>query len=152
MDVDAALASLCHRIEALAPHAVAGMTFCSADGSVIERALFPSLPASFAGAIRDVSLAEPHFGSCVKSVATGQIVTCSDIANDPRFDPQWKQLCLDHGLRSLQSRPIVVKGRPSGTFVLAYREQRDESEWDAALMSFAADAAGAKLQTDFASA
>jgi len=32
--------------------------------------------------------------------------------------------------------------------VLAYREPRNETDWDAALMTFAADAAGLIIQSD----
>lgn len=48
---------------------------------------------------------------------------------------------LDYGLKSLQSRPVYVNGKARGTFVLAYRLPKPESEWDIALMTFAADAA-----------
>ena len=57
------------------------------------------------------------------------------------FDPRWRKVCLDYGLKSIQSRPVYVNGRARGTFVLAYRAPRPESEWDVALMTFAANAA-----------
>jgi GAF domain-containing protein len=61
----------------------------------------------------------------------------------------WRRLNLDHGLRSLQSRPVYLRdGTPYGTFVLAYREPRKETDWDVALMKFAADAAGLIIQSD----
>ena len=41
-----------------------------------------------------------------------------------------------------------MSGKPRGTFVLAYRNAKPESEWDAALMLFAADAAGEALSVD----
>ena len=50
---------------------------------------------------------------------------------------------------ALQSRPVYLRDRkPYGTFVLAYREPRNETDWDAALMTFAADAAGLIIQSD----
>ena len=52
-------------------------------------------------------------------------------------------------MRSLQSRPVYLRdGRPFATFVLAYRETRPEYDWNVALMTFAADAAGFALQDD----
>jgi hypothetical protein len=87
------------------------------------------------------------FGSCVKAIARREVITCGDIENNRFFDPQWRQVCLDHGLKVIQSRPIFVHGKPRGTFVLAFKEVRLESDWDAALMMFAADAAGEALLT-----
>jgi GAF domain-containing protein len=92
-------------------------------------------------ALTDVPLLPSGFGSCVKAIACGQTITCPDILADRVFDPRWRKVCLDYGLKSIQSRPVYVNGKARGTFVLAYRESRPESEWDAALMNFAANAA-----------
>jgi hypothetical protein len=63
--------------------------------------------------------------------------------------PRWQRLCLDRGIRSLQSRPVYLRERkPYATFVLAYRQLREETSWDVALMKFAADAAGLIIQSD----
>jgi hypothetical protein len=136
-----ALTSLCHHVEALAPGSAAGMTLTDQDHTHIERALFPSLPDGFSVALTDVPLLPSGFGSCVKAIACGQTITCPDILADRVFDPRWRKVCLDYGLKSIQSRPVYVNGKARGTFVLAYRESRPESEWDAALMNFAANAA-----------
>ena len=111
----------------------------------IERALFPALPYSFSAAITHVPLVPADFGSCVKAISVGRPITCPDIQSDRLFDPRWRQVCLDHGLRAIQSRPIFVDGKPRGTFVLAFREPKSESDWDVALMTFAADAASKAL-------
>lgn len=140
MEIDIALGRLCPRIEALAPGSAAGVTLCNANRSQIDRGIFPSLDPSFSAAISAISTAQPYFGSCVEAVATGAVITASDIATESRFDPAWRELCLAYGIRSLQSRPVIVDGEAIGTFVLAYPEPRDESEWDAALMEFGADA------------
>jgi GAF domain-containing protein len=144
------LRSLCARVEALAPGSIAGLTICNAGHTHIENALFPNLPFSFSAAITHVPLQPADFGSCVQAIARGEPITCADISNDICFDPRWRQVCLDHGLRALQSRPVYVNGQPRGTFVLAFREPRHESDWDAALMTFAADAAGEALGKEMA--
>jgi GAF domain-containing protein len=140
-----ALTNLCAKVEALAPGSIAGMTLSNPENTHIERALFPMLPFSFSAAITHVPLEPSDFGSCVKAIARGETITCGDIQNDSLFDPRWRKVCLDHGLRAIQSRPVYVGGKPRGTFVLAYRDAKPESEWDAALMLFAADAAGEAL-------
>jgi GAF domain len=140
-----ALRTLCAKVEGLAPGSYAGMTVSNFGHTHIERALFPTLPYSFAAAITHVPLEPSDFGSCVKAIARGQPITCPDIENDKLFDPRWREVCLAHGLKAIQSRPVYVNGKPRGTFVLAFREARAEQEWDVALMSFAADAASQVL-------
>jgi len=141
----AGLIKLCEHVESLAPGSAAGMTLTDADLTHIERAVFPSLPEAFSLALTDVPLEPSSFGSCVKAIAWGKAIICPDIEADTVFDPQWRKVCLDFGLKSVQSRPVYVNGKPRGTFVLAYRDARPESDWDAALMTFAADAAGEVL-------
>jgi GAF domain-containing protein len=132
----------------LARDSIAGLTLCNPSRTRIERALFPRL-SSFAAAIHDIPTTPHNFGSCVWAVSRGEIITCPDIERETRFDPRWRQLCLDHGIRSLQSRPVRLRdGRPFATFVLAYREPREETAWNATLMTFAADAAGVLIQSD----
>jgi GAF domain-containing protein len=146
--LDEALISLCGRVESLAPESIAGLTICNPSRTHLERAVFPRLP-EFADAIKSIPLSPSNFGSCVRAVARGEIITCPDIAEEERFDPTWQRLCLDHGIRSLQSRPVLLRdGKPYASFVLAYREPRQETDWNAALMAFAADAAGHVIQSD----
>jgi GAF domain-containing protein len=140
-----ALRTLCTKAEGLAPGSFAGMTVSNSGHTHIERALFPTLPYSFAAAITHVPLEPSDFGSCVKAIARGEPITCSDIEKDELFDPRWRQVCLAHGLKAIQSRPVYVNGKARGTFVLAFRQPRAEQEWDVALMSFAADAASQVL-------
>lgn len=136
------IVGLCRKLESLALGSIAGMTLTDEEHTCIEQALFPSLPDSFSQALTDVPLVPSSFGSCVKAIACGQTITCPDIEADRMFDEKWRSVCLGYGLRSIQSRPVYVSGKARGTFVLAYREPKPESEWDAALMTFAADAAG----------
>lgn len=147
--LDDALISLCDRVEALATGSIAGLTICNASRTHIDRAIFPRLP-EYAAAITAIPLSPINFGSCVRAVAQGEIITCPNIAEERRFDPQWQRLSLDNGIRSLQTRPVYLRdGKPFGTFVLAYRQPRTETDWDIALMKFAADAAGLIIQSDF---
>jgi len=137
----AGLIKLCRHVETLAYGSAAGMTLTDEDLTHIEQAIFPSLPDAFSLALTDVPLEPSGFGSCVKAIACGTAIICPDIESDTIFDPQWRKVCLDFGLKSVQSRPVYVNGKARGTFVLAYRDARPESEWDATLMAFAADAA-----------
>ena len=132
------LGNLCSKVEGLVPGSVAGLTISNPGYTHIERALFPSLPYSFSAAITHVPLEPADFGSCVKAISVGRPITCPDIQSDRLFG----------GLRAIQSRPIFVDGKPRGTFVLAFREPKSESDWDVALMTFAADAASKALSNN----
>lgn len=140
-----ALRDLCTHVEALAPGSAAGLTFVDSGGTHIGEAFFPSLPDGFSIALTDIPLEPSGFGSCVRAIATGETITCPDVQVDQVFDPRWRQVCLSYGLQAVQSRPVYVAGHARGTFVLAYRAPRLESQWDAALMNFAADAASEAL-------
>jgi GAF domain-containing protein len=140
-----ALCQLCLKVEGLAHGSIAGVTISDSDFNRIEHAIFPALPSSFSAAITGVPLEPVDFGSCVKAISVGEPITCPDIENDRVFDPRWRQVCLEHGLKAIQSRPIFLNGRPRGTFVLAFREPKPETDWNVALMTFAADAASQAL-------
>ena len=141
------LGKLCVKVEGLAPGSTAGVTISDRTYNRIEWALFPTLPFTFAQAITNVPLQPVDFGSCVKAISTGKPITCPDIESDQLFDPRWRSVCLEHGLKSIQSRPVYVNGKARGTFVLAFREPKLESDWNTALMTFAADATGEVLSS-----
>src|SRR5262245_53182302 len=122
-----ALGKLCLKVEGLALGSIAGVTISDRTFNRIEWALFPTLPFSFSAAITNVPLEPSDFGSCVKAISAGKPITCPDIESDAFFDPRWRHVCLEHGLRSIQSRPVYVDGRARGTFVLAFREPKLES-------------------------
>ena len=136
--LDDALISLCDHVEALATSSIAGLTICDPSRTRIQRAIFPRLP-QYAASIVEIPLSPSNFGSCVQAVTLGEVI----------IEPQWQRLGLDHSIRSLQSRPFYLReGKPYGTFVLAFRQPRKETDWDVALMKFAADAAGLIIQSD----
>lgn len=142
-----ALTELCHAVERLCPDGHAGMTISDAHNSKFERAIFPSLPPSFAEAIRGVPIGDPFVGSCAEAVFRGQLVSSDNLAKEVRFTPRWRDLCLGAGLQSIQSQPVFSsEGRALGTFVLGYREARQADAWDAELLRFGADGMRGILQ------
>ena len=142
------LIAICKLMEAEDTEAVAGITAADSARTGFERAFFPALPPNFSATITSVKFNTPFIGSCVKSVMTGHGVTCPDIAADNEFDAGWRKLCLDSGLRSLQSVPIFgAGGKTIGTFVLCYAEPSHESRFDKELMAVGARLAGLVLDT-----
>lgn len=79
---------------------------------------------SFAEGIKGACVAQKP-GSCALAIYEGTIVTSLDIETDARFLDVWRRLNLDHGTRSIQSRPVFSAGGVSlGTFVLGFGERR----------------------------
>ncbi|MGH6789705.1 MAG: GAF domain-containing protein [Pseudolabrys sp.] len=145
--LEATLTALCGHVETLAKGSIAGLTICGPTRTYIEQALFPSLPRSFSDGITNCPLDPPDFGSCVRAITRGEIINCGDLTADTFFDKHWRNHCLEHGIRAVQSRPVLLRQvTPYGTFVLAFREARKETDWDVALMKFAADAASTAIQ------
>jgi two-component sensor histidine kinase len=130
--VDIVLRDLCIRMEALIPGAVAGVCILDRSAKLFESAIFPSLNESFAEGIKGACVAQKP-GSCALAIYEGTIVTSLDIETDERFLDVWQRLNLDHGTKSIQSRPVFSTGGVSlGTFVLGFGERRvfgaDEEE------------------------
>jgi hypothetical protein len=70
-----------------------------------------------------------------------------DIRADGRFDEDWRGLCLEHGIKAIQSRPaLAADGTPLGTFVLGFREPVELGGWDDALMAWGTSLAGLALE------
>jgi hypothetical protein len=134
--------NLCRHMEGLVPGSRTGMCMASVDGTKLERAFFPTLPTSFQEGIRDITMYPPYFGSCTAAMHGNQIITTPDMNVEKRFDERFIAHCLSHSIVSLQSRPVFDDGgQPLGTFVMGYSEPRAASDFDIALMDFAADAA-----------
>lgn len=142
---EGALGELCARVEQLVPGAIAGITVLDRAAHTFERAIFPSLKATFANGVRGMRVADRP-GSCALAIHDNRIVTCDDIAADSRFSPEWRTLNLDHGVRSIQSRPVLATdGAPLGTFVLAFQEPRAATAFDEEVAALGAHLAGLAL-------
>ncbi|HET7888400.1 MAG TPA: GAF domain-containing protein [Bradyrhizobium sp.] len=111
------------------------------------RAVFPNLPPTFQSAIKGLPMRPPYFGACTAAMDGNEVITSHDLTTETRFDERFVQLCIGHGIRALQSRPVLGRDRfPIGTFVMGYSKPADVRDFDIALMEFAADAIGTVLQ------
>ena len=147
MSLESSILSLCNRVEAMAPRSRAGVSIASVDRTRLARAIFPSLPTTFQSSIRDLAMGAPYFGACTAAMDGNAIITSQDLTKEDRFDERFVEVCILHGIRSLQSRPVHGRGKhPIGTFVMGYAQPADLRDFDVTLMEFAADAAGVLLQ------
>ncbi len=121
---EATLDDLCRSVQDMIPDAVVGVTVLDRAARTFEAAIFPSIPAAYAEALKGARVAERP-GSCALAVYQGTTVSSDDIATDARFQEGWKGLHLEHGIASIQSRPLCAEGGPSlGTLVVAFRKPR----------------------------
>ena len=125
---DETLVDLSRSLEALIPGAIVGITVLDRAARMFETAFFPSLPESFAEALKGARVAERP-GSCALAVYDGASVYSEDLASDPRFQDGWKALSAEHGLGAIESHPAVADdGRTLGTLVVAFAAPRPKSD------------------------
>jgi GAF domain-containing protein len=131
------LEALCKLAEQQRPGSIAGVALVDGTGLYLERAYFPSLSDDFQNAIAFVPLAMPYTGTCAEAICRGIAVSSTDITNDSRFEPNWRSLCLRHGLQSIKSVPVTRQdGTVLGTFVVGFREPVSSDDyWDKDLMA-----------------
>lgn len=133
----------------MALRAKTGVCIASPDRRRLVKSVFPNLPETFQSSIKDLPTGPPYIGSCTAAMDGNTVITSQDLSTDTRFSEFFVNLCIQHGVRSLQSRPVYGReGRPIGTFVLGYAQPRELRDFDGALMEFAADAVGALLQEE----
>ncbi|WP_109486381.1 GAF domain-containing protein [Occallatibacter savannae] len=147
--LDIALAELCRRVEALAQGSRTGVCIASPDHAKLERAVFPSLPATFQATLTDLPMGPPYIGCCTAAMDGKEVITSHDLTHESRFSEAFIATCLEHGIKSLQSRPVYGRDQqPIGTFVMGYGEPSEDQRFAAPYMEFAADAVAALLQEE----
>jgi hypothetical protein len=132
-----ALRLICDIAEEAAAGASAGTTIVHPDGKTIAEGFFPSLSPHFSSGLRLLPAVPPFVGTCAEAIYERTIVTCTNIANDNRYDAGWRQLCLGAGINSVQSVPVFIpeKRRAVGTFVMAFRETHEVAHWKMSTMT-----------------
>jgi GAF domain-containing protein len=128
-----ALVEACALAERLEPNAIVGYTTIDSRGHVatFQTAVYPRLPTWPFSKLHDVPIARPYAGTCVQAICEGRTITCSDVATETGFDPNWRAAFAEFGLRSVQSAPVFgFDGRPLGTFVASSRQSRHSFDRD----------------------
>ena len=114
------LEKICRTAEEFVPGSLAGVTILDRAGHTFEGCVMPSAP-TFAAAIAGIEVGPPHAGTCAAAVYSGLPVSSTDAAADERFDPLWRRLNADHGVRCIKSRPVTsADGRALGSFFIAF--------------------------------
>ena len=118
--LDAVLEKVCRMAEELVPGSLAGVTILDRAGMTLERCVMPSSP-SFAAGIAGIEVGPPHAGTCAAAIYSGVPVSSADVESDDRFDPVWRRLNAEHGVRCIKSWPVrAAEGRALGSFFIAF--------------------------------
>ncbi len=139
------LATLVLAIEDHSPPTIACIHLLDATATHLKHGAGPSLPDAYLRAIDGAAIG-PRAGSCGTAAFLRRAVYVRDIETDPLWD-DYRELAREHGLRACWSTPIFGNdGRVKGTFALYYREPRDATEADRALVGRATHIAGIAIE------
>jgi signal transduction histidine kinase/ActR/RegA family two-component response regulator len=79
----------------------------------------------------------------------GRAAVCPDIANDGEHTEDWRQLCLDHGVRACHVEPVIdAQGQPVAVFMLCFDQPRKADEWESRRAQFGASVASVAIERD----
>lgn len=124
----AIMATLCRRVEAIAPGVTCSVLAVDDDGRLQPLAA-PSLPDFYAEAIRGVPVG-PKVGSCGTAIHRKRPVEVKDIATDPLWE-DYRELVIPLGLRACWSSPIMARdGRVTGSFAFYYDQPRGATAFE----------------------
>jgi two-component sensor histidine kinase len=145
MPLDSVLEKICRMAEEAVPGSLAGVTILDRAGVAFEGCVMPSAP-TFAAAIAGIEVGPPHAGTCAAAVYGGMPVSSDDVATDERFDPLWRRLNAEHGVRRIRSRPVrSADGRALGSLFIAFTTEAP-SPWPEEIEATCARLAGFALE------
>jgi two-component sensor histidine kinase len=149
LPVNTVLEKICRMAEEFVPGGLAGVTILDRAGHTFEGCVMPSAP-TFAAAIPGIEVGPPHAGTCAAAVYSGMPVSSADVATDERFDPLWRRLNAEHGVRCIKSRPVKsADGRALGSFFIAFTSETP-APWPEEIEAICARLAGLALERHLA--
>ncbi|WP_219907612.1 PAS domain-containing protein [Aphanothece hegewaldii] len=147
--LDDCLSALCDSVSKLNPGTRACFLLTDAQCKTFPRSITPDLPASFGEGLKDAPINDLCIGTCGEAVYRGQPISCTDIANDPRWSLEWRDLCLAHGILACHSKPVIgIDQRPKGSLMLCFDEARMPTEWEYELAEFGSQVASIAFERD----
>lgn len=146
----AVMASLCQRVEAIAPGVTCSVVAVDDDGNLQPLAA-PSLPAFYGEAIRGVRVG-PNVGSCGTAIHRKRPVEVRNIATDPLWEG-YRELVIPLGLHACWSSPIMARdGRVIGSFAFYYDEPRGATAFERRIVATCANLCAIAIEHEEVSA
>ena len=120
------LDAVCRLVELISPEWLASILLVDAKAASVWHGAAPTLPEGYVSAI-DGARIGPAYGPCGLA-ALGHPVVAPDIATDPRWSAEYRELALEHGLRACWSTPIKASnGKALGVLEIYLRRPGDPS-------------------------
>ncbi len=133
------LTAVCSSVPHLSPGVRACVLLADQTGTAFDVAVSTDLPQTFADGCRGAPADEHSIGTCGTAVHERRPTTCADVARDRRWAPEWRELCLAHGVLACHSTPVLgAEGRVFGTFTLCFAEAREPDAFERRLGEFGA--------------
>lgn len=140
------LNDLTESVTRLHPAARAGVLIPTADRARVADVYAARFPPEFIVSIRNATRLS---GACGSAIRSGKAVTCSNVAGNSEWTPEWRELCLRHGIHASHSIPIFdPDGNAIASFFLTLGESREPNEWELRIAEFGADIAGIALDRE----
>ena len=120
------LDAVCRLVEQASPEWLVSILLIDAEADSVWHGAAPTLPGGYVSAI-DGARIGPAYGPCGLA-ALGHQVVAPDIAADPRWSAEYRELALEHGLRGCWSTPIKASnGKVLGVLEIHLRRPGDPS-------------------------
>ncbi|MBD6618851.1 PAS domain S-box protein [Komarekiella sp. 'clone 1'] len=147
--LDECLSALCDSVSRLNPGTRACFLLTDAQRQRFKRSITPDFPPSFGQGLKDAPINDLCIGTCGEAVYRGQPMTCADIANDDRWSPEWRELCVAQGIRACYSAPVLgIDNLPLGSLMLCFNEARLPTDWEYQLAEFGTKVASIVFERD----
>jgi PAS domain S-box-containing protein len=141
------LAAVCASLSRLNPRVRACFLLTDAQRLTFSHSITPDFPLYLNQKLKGLSIL--CIGTYGEAVYRGQPISCADIANDDRWSPQWRELCVAHGVLACHSQPIIgLEGRAFGSLMLCLDEARMPTEWEYQLANFGTHVASIVFERD----
>src|SRR5467141_1052667 len=122
------LDELCRSIEVQAPTTISTILLMGPDGKQLWHAAGPRVPRAWLPAIRPRPIG-PRQGCCGAAAFYKRRVIVADVATDPVWSDENRQLALENGISAAWSQPILTKdGEVLGAFALYASEPRTPTD------------------------
>lgn len=125
---------LCASIDVQVAPSVATVFLMDADGKHLVLTGGPRVPGQWISAVSPRPVTQ-NCGLCGKAAFSKRRVIVADVATDPGWPDEYRELALSNGIRAAWSEPILTKDNEVlGTFAIYSHEARVPSEEDLALI------------------
>lgn len=136
-------------IARLRPGARAAVLVANHDRRTFERAYSDTLPDRFLANVEGAPIGDDAIGACGTTVFNAEPVTCTDIASDDRWAPEWRNLCKEQELFACHSQPVPGPGGEAvASLVIFFDRSHRPDDWELEIAQTAAHAVSIAIQRE----